>query len=188
MKRLWVLGLISVLAGCSGNLVRFESAEGLVLNELESKILGETTEEVSVESTISEQLDYVAMLLGFGEERGAELELLNVIELIEVSGLNVEDYPEIEELQTLIASAEQTGDDHEHAHDFSGTDAIQLAIEVYGASDDIVYMYDDMPEHYGEDMIGYYVALKSKELEEQGAEDPVILLLFVGEDGSIAEL
>ncbi len=184
MKRLGVWTVL-LLAGCSGNIVRFESAEGLTLDYQDSL---DVVEEVSVDSTISESLDYVAMLLGLGETRGAELELANVIELIEVEGLRLEDYPEIEELETLIASAEDTSSDYAHAHDFSGTDAIQLAIEVYGASDDIVYMYDEMPEHYGDDLIGYYVALKSVELEEQGADDPIVLLLFVGEDGSIAEL
>lgn len=184
MKRLGLLTIL-LLVGCSGNVVRFESAEGLVLNYGESEA---AVEEVSVESTIAQSLDYIAMLLGLGETRGAELELANVIELIEVEGLSLEDYPEIEELQVAIDSAEDTTSEYAHAHDFSGTDAIQLAIEVYGASDDIVYMYDEMPEHYGDDLIGYYVALKSVELEEQGAEDPIVLMLFVGEDGSVSEL
>ena len=49
-------------------------------------------------------------------------------------------------------------------------------------------MYDDNHEHYGDDQIGYYVALKSKVLQEKEGGDGIVLLLFVGDDGSITEL
>ena len=53
MKRLGVWTVL-LLAGCSGNIVRFESAEGLTLDYQDSL---DVVEEVSVESTISESLD-----------------------------------------------------------------------------------------------------------------------------------
>ena len=179
--------MVGLLAGCS-NVIEPEEEDGLVLNDIENKEFKKTVEEVSSHDQILEQLDDVAILIGFGEIWGAKLELANAIELIELEGLKIEDYPEIQELEMLIASAEETSPDHQDAHGFSGPQAVQIAIEAYGSSDDIVYMYDQMPEHYGDDLIGYYVALKSKQLEEEGAEDPIVLMLFVGEDGSIAEL
>ena len=65
---------------------------------------------------------------------------------------------------------------------------LPLRLERYGADDDIVYMYDENHEHYADNQIGYYVALKSKSLQEQEGGDGIILMLFVGEDGSITEL
>ena len=49
-------------------------------------------------------------------------------------------------------------------------------------------MYDETHEHYADDEIGYYVALRSIALKEQEGGDGIVLLLFVGEDGSITEL
>ncbi len=78
--------------------------------------------------------------------------------------------------------------DQEHNHEFTGVDADALAVDRYGSDEDIVYMYDENHEHYGDNQIGYYVALKSKVLQETEGGDGIILMLFVAEDGTITEI
>ena len=73
-------------------------------------------------------------------------------------------------------------------HEFTGVDAVALAVDRYGSDEDIVYMYDENHEHYGDNQIGYYVALKSKVLQETEGGDGIILMLFVAEDGTITEI
>ncbi|MGL4338113.1 MAG: hypothetical protein ACRCST_14605 [Turicibacter sp.] len=72
--------------------------------------------------------------------------------------------------------------DHEQ---FTGPDAVSMALEKYGVDDDIVYLYDAEPIHYGGG-IGYYVALKSMLLAAEGG-DGIVMTLFVSDDGRIYE-
>lgn len=194
MKPILIIGFMALLVGCESGMIRFESAQGLTLEtELEAKSfesVATVSGEESDSSSIEESLAYVGVLLGLGETRGAELELYSVIEAIEEQGENPDDYEQVAYYQQLLQSNEEDAVevDHDHNHDFTGYDAVTFAIEEYGAdNDDIVYLFDENFEHYGDDQIGYYVALKSLELEAQG-EDGIVLLLFVGEDGSITEI
>lgn len=194
MKPILIIGFMALLVGCESGMIRFESAQGLTLEtELEARQF-ESSDVVSGEesnsSTIEEDLENVGILLGLGETRGAEMELYSVIETIEAQGENPDDYEQVAYYQQLLQSSGEDAVevDHDHDHDFTGYDAVTFAIEEYGAdNDDIVYLFDENFEHYGDDQIGYYVALKSLELEAQG-EDGIVLLLFVGEDGSITEI
>ena len=194
MKSMVIIGLMALLVGCESDAIRFERAQGLTLEtELEARQF-ESSDVVSGEesnsSTIKEDLETVGVLLGLGETRGAEMELYSVIETIEAQGENPGDYEQVTYYQQLLQSSEEDAVeiDPNHNHDFTGYDAVTFAIEEYGAdNDDLVYLFDENFEHYGDDQIGYYVALKSLEQEAQG-EEGIVLLLFVGEDGSITEI
>lgn len=193
MKVIMLMGLIGLLTGCETGVIRFESAQGLTLGtELEAKSFESVvtvSKEESDSSSIEESLAYVGVLLGLGETQGAEIELYSVIEAIEEQGENPEDYEQVAYYQQLIRSSDEvdTVDPSDHHHDFTGYQAVSIALEEYGADDDIVYLFDENFEHYGDDQIGYYVALKSLTLEAEGG-DGIVLTLFVGEDGSITEI
>lgn len=194
MKPIMAVVLIGLLTGCESGMIRFESAQGLTLEtelvarQFESQQVA--SKEESDHSTIEDDLEQVGVLLGLGETQGAQVELYSVIEKLQARGENPDDYEQVAYYQELLqSSGDMENDlDHNHDHDFTGYDAVTFAIEEYGAdNDDIVYLFDENFEHYGDDQIGYYVALKSLELEAQG-EDGIVLLLFVGEDGSITEI
>lgn len=194
MKPIMAVVLIGLLTGCESGMIRFESAQGLTLEtelvarQFESQQVA--SKEESDDSTIEDDLEQVGVLLGLGETQGAQIELYSVIEKLQERGENPDDYEQVAYYQELLQSSGETENDfdYNHDHDFTGYDAVTFAIEEYGAdNDDIVYLFDENFEHYGDDQIGYYVALKSLELEAQG-EDGIVLLLFVGEDGSITEI
>lgn len=194
MKPIMAVVLIGLLTGCESGMIRFESAQGLTLGtELEARQFESQqvpSKEESDDSTIEDDLEQVGVLLGLGETQGAQVELYSVIEKLQEGGQNPDDYEQVAYYQELLQSSGDTENDldYNHDHDFTGYDAVTFAIEEYGAdNDDIVYLFDENFEHYGDDQIGYYVALKSLELEAQG-EDGIVLLLFVGEDGSITEI
>ena len=192
MKPIMAVVLIGLLTGCESGMIRFESAQGLTLGtELEARQFESqqvASKEESDDSTIEDDLEQVGVLLGLGETQGAQVELYSVIEKLQERGENPDDYEQVAYYQELLQSSGDTENDLDHNHDFTGYDAVTFAIEEYGAdNDDIVYLFDENFEHYGDDQIGYYVALKSLELEAQG-EDGIVLLLFVGEDGSITEI
>ena len=139
------------------------------------------------DSSIEEELSYIEALIGVEELSAAKL-ALETLES-ELSGpVNNDDlFQRLTALKETLSEVEVSEEDN-HDHAFTGVDAVAIAIERYGADDDIVYMYDENHEHYGDNQIGYYVALKSKSLQEQEGGDGIILMLFIGDDGSIAEL
>ncbi len=159
------------------------SVEAASLDET-SKVVGKLLNE----SVIEEELTYIETLVGIEELQAAKTALEGLLSELNGPIGNEEQLTRINELKTVLSEVEVSEEDS-HDHAFTGVDAVALAMERYGADDeDIVYMYDDNHEHYGEDQIGYYVALKSKTLQEQEGGDGIVLLLFVGDDGSIVEL
>ena len=177
MKPIMAVVLIGLLTGCESGMIRFESAQGLTLEtelvarQFESQQVA--SKEESDHSTIEDDLEQVGVLLGLGETQGAQVELYSVIEKLQARGENPDDYEQVAYYQELLqSSGDMENDlDHNHDHDFTGYDAVTFAIEEYGAdNDDIVYLFDENFEHYGDDQIGYYVALKSLELEAQGED------------------
>lgn len=192
MKLIMLAMVVAFLTGCEADMIRFESAQGLTLDaEIEKKQLEDVVTDVQEETepaSLEESLAYVEVLLGLGETRGAEMELYSIMDALEEEGKNPEDYEQLAYYQQLIEEASEIEVVDEHNHEFTGYDAVSMAIEEYGAdNDDIVYVFDETFEHYEEDKIGYYVAMKSLELEAQG-EDGIVLMLFVGEDGSMTEV
>ena len=184
--------VVAFLTGCEADMIRFERAQGLPLaTEMEKKQLEDLATDVQEErepASLEESLAYVEALLGIGETRGAEMELYSIMDALEGEGKNPEDYEQLAYYQQFIEDAFELEGVDEHDHEFTGYDAVTMAIEEYGAdNDDIVYVFDETFEHYEADKIGYYVAMKSLKLEAQG-EDGIVLMLFVGENGSMTEI
>lgn len=138
------------------------------------------------EDSLEEGLDYIEALVGV-DELSAAKGVLNEL-LAELNGGGTEEQRErITKLKQTLDEVE-VSEEQEHHHEFTGVDAVALAVDRYGADDDIIYMYDENHEHYGDNQIGYYVALKSKVMQETEGGDGIILMLFVGDDGTITEL
>lgn len=187
-----VLSIAMSLMACANDSdIDEETGSNSENSEIETASLDETSEAVGKllnKSVIDEELTYIETLIGIEELQAAKTALEGL--LSELSGPigDEEQLTRINELKTVLSEVEVSENDS-HDHTFTGVDAVALAMERYGSNDeDIVYMYDENHEHYGEDQIGYYVALKSKTLQEQEGGDGVVLLLFVGDDGSIVEL
>lgn len=158
---------------------------------IETASLDETTQAVGAnltQSMIEEELTYIETLVGIEELYAAKVALNGFLSELNGPVGTEEQLSRINELKEVLSEVEV--DEYEtHDHAFSAVDAVALAMERYGTEDDdIIYMYDDNHEHYGDDQIGYYVALKSKILQEKEGGDGIVLILFVGEDGSITEL
>ena len=166
------------LSGCSNEADISEKSSTQV-----SSVLEQTLSDASIE----DELSYIETLVGVEEFSAAKLAL-------ETLESNLTQPIDNEELSARLMTLKQSLSEVEvsekecHDHAFTGADAVAIAVERYGADDDIVYMYDENHEHYADNQIGYYVALKSKSLQEQEGGDGIILMLFVGEDGSITEL
>lgn len=178
---LLIVALVS-LTGCmndSENLIQDEEVKD---SEVETEIPAFHLEPASIE----DELSHIETLIGVEEFQAAKNALDLLLSELDESFMTDEQVTLINELQLMLSEVEWS--DEEHNHEFTGVDAVALAIERYGADDDIVYMYDDNHEHYGDDQIGYYVALKSKRLEAKEDSDGIVLMLFVGDDGSITEL
>ena len=139
-------------------------------------------------STIEEEITYIEMLVGVEELHAAKVALNGFLSQLNGPVGTEEQLIRISQLKDVLSEVE-VSEDGTHNHTFTAVDAVALAMERYGTDDeDIIYMYDDNHEHYGDDQIGYYVALKSKVLQEKEGGDGIVLLLFVGDDGSITEL
>ena len=139
-------------------------------------------------STIEEEITYIEMLVGVEELHAAKVALNGFLSELNGPAGTEEQLIRISQLKDVLSEVE-VSEDGTHQHTFTAVDAVALAMERYGTDDeDIIYMYDDNHEHYGDDQIGYYVALKSKVLQEKEGGDGIVLLLFVGDDGSITEL
>ena len=153
--------------------------------------LDETTQAVGKSlshSTIEEEITYIEMLVGVEELHAAKVALNGFLSELNGPVGTEEQLIRISQLKDVLSEVE-VSEDGTHHHTFTAVDAVALAMERYGTDDeDIIYMYDDNHEHYGDDQIGYYVALKSKVLQEKEGGDGIVLLLFVGDDGSITEL
>ena len=153
--------------------------------------LDETTQAVGKSlshSTIEEEIAYIEMLVGVEELHAAKVALNGFLSELNGPVGTEEQLIRISQLKDVLSEVE-VSEDGTHNHTFTAVDAVALAMERYGTDDeDIIYMYDDNHEHYGDDQIGYYVALKSKVLQEKEGGDGIVLLLFVGDDGSITEL
>lgn len=153
--------------------------------------LDETTQAVGKSlshSKIEEEITYIEMLVGVEELHAAKVALNGFLSELNGPVGTEEQLIRISQLKDVLSEVE-VSEDGTHNHTFTAVDAVALAMERYGTDDeDIIYMYDDNHEHYGEDQIGYYVALKSKVLQEKEGGDGIVLLLFVGDDGSITEL
>lgn len=156
-------------------------------NEEQSSPRSLSALQVLSDSSIEEELSYIEALIGVEELSAAKM-ALETLESEMSSPVNNDDlFQRLTVLKETLSEVEISEEDN-HDHAFTGVDAVAIAIDRYGADDDIVYMYDENHEHYGENQIGYYVALKSKSLQEQEGGDGIVLMLFVGDDGSIAEL
>ena len=181
---LMLLSSMSLMA-CTNDLEIQEEAG------IQSTSLDETTQAVGKSlshSTIEEEIAYIEMLVGVEELHAAKVALNGFLSELNGPVGTEEQLIRINELKEVLSEVE-VSEDGTHQHMFTGVDAVALAMERYGTDDeDIIYMYDDNHEHYGDDQIGYYVALKSKVLQEKEGGDGIVLLLFVGDDGSITEL
>ena len=158
---------------------------------IQSTSLDETTQAVGKSlshSTIEEEITYIEMLVGVEELHAAKVALNGFLSELNGPVGTEEQLIRISQLKDVLSEVE-ISEDGTHHHAFTAVDAVALAMERYGTDDeDIIYMYDDNHEHYGDDQIGFYVALKSKVLQEKEGGDGIVLLLFVGDDGSITEL
>lgn len=179
MRRLLISFLMIGLVGC-GNVVE-------EVSEAESTAYVEESGELLNANVIEEELSYIETLVGIGEYQAAKAILENFLFELEGDIVDEGQKERIKQLEDVLSDIEVT-EDTSHEHAFTAVDAVSIAMERYGADDDIVYMYDDTHEHYADDQIGYYVALRSIALQEQEGGDGIVLLLFVGEDGSITEL
>ena len=179
MRRLLISFLMIGLVRC-GNVVE-------EVSEAESTAYLEESGELLNANVIEEELSYIETLVGIDEYQAAKVALEDFLFELEGDIVDEGQKDRIKQLEDVLSEIEVTEDvGHEHA--FTAVDAVAIAMERYGADDDIVYMYDETHEHYGDDEIGYYVALRSIALQEQDGGDGIVLLLFVGEDGSITEL
>ena len=158
---------------------------------IEPTSLDETTQAVGKSlnhSIIEEEITYIEMLVGVEELHAAKVALNGFLSELNGPIGTEEQLIRISQLKDVLSEVE-VSEDGTHHHTFTAVDAVALAMERYGTDDeDIIYMYDDNHEHYGDDQIGYYVALKSKVLQEKEGGDGIVLLLFIGDDGSITEL
>lgn len=137
------------------------------------------------ERSLEEGLNYIEALVGV-DELAAAKGVLNEL-LVELDDEGTDEQRErLNVLKETLHEVEVH--DQEHQHEFTGVDAVALAVDRYGSDEDIVYMYDENHEHYGDNQIGYYVALKSKVLQETEGGDGIILMLFVAEDGTVTEI
>lgn len=177
LKHILIVSLLISLVGCTNEVEESES----LLSE------SSTVEQQLNHEEIEAELTYIETLVGVEELSAAKLALETLESQLIKLDIDEELSERLTELKETLSQVDVSGDDC-HDHSFTGVDAVSIAIERYGADDDIVYMYDENHEHYADDQIGYYVALKSKSLQEQEGGDGIILLLFIGEDGSISEL
>ena len=183
MRKLLVNFLILGLVRCGNVAEEVSEVESTSYVEESSQAVGKLLNA----NVIEEELSYIETLVGIDEYQAAKVALEDFLFELEGDIVDEGQKDRIKQLEDVLSEIEVTEDvGHEHA--FTAVDAVAIAMERYGADDDIVYMYDETHEHYGDDEIGYYVALRSIALQEQEGGDGIVLLLFVGEDGSITEL
>lgn len=179
-----LLSSVSLIACANDSAIQEESA-------VKTKSLDETTQAVGKslsQSEIEEEIAYIEMLVGVEELHAAKVALNEFLSELNRPIGTEDQLIRISQLKDVLSEVD-VSEEAIHSHAFSAVDAVALAMERYGTDDDdIIYMYDDNHEHYGDDQIGYYVALKSKVLQEKEGGDGIVLLLFVGDDGSITEL
>ena len=182
MRKLLVSFLILGVVGCGNVAEEVLEVESTAYVEESSKAVGKLLNA----NVIEEELSYIETLVGIDEYQAAKVALEDFLFELEGDIVDEGQKDRIKQLEDVLSEIEVTAaTSHDHA--FTAVDAVAIAMERYGA-DDIVYMYDETHEHYADDLIGYYVALRSIALQEQEGGDGIVLLLFVGEDGSIIEL
>ena len=183
MRKLLASFLILGLVGCGNEVEEVLEVDSAAYVEKSSKAVGKLLNA----NVIEDELSYIETLVGIDEHQAAKVALEDF--LFELGGdiVDEEQKDRIKQLEDVLSEIEVT-EDTSHEHAFTAVDAVAIAMERYGADDDIVYMYDETHEHYADDLIGYYVALRSIALQEQEGGDGIVLFLFVGEDGSITEL
>ena len=169
MKWIQILGLSLFLVGCQ-EVMEYEEEQEVT--------------EVSLDS----ELTYIEFLIGMEELGEARLALDDL--LLSLDG-EVNDALQQSRINTMLMLLEGVNPElviHD-SHDFTGSDAVIMAMEQYDVDDDIVFMYHNEPSHFGDDQLGYYVVLKSLSLMESDQNsDSIILTLFVSDDGKIEEI
>ena len=183
MRKLLLSFLMLGLVGCGNVAEEVSEVDSTSYVEESSKAVGKLLNA----NVIEEELSYIETLVGIDEHQAAKVALEDLLFKLEGDIVDKGHKERIKQLENLLSDIEVT-EDMSHEHAFTAVDAVSIAMERYGADDDIVYMYDETHEHYADDQIGYYVALRSIALQEQEGGDGIVLLLFVGEDGSITEL
>ena len=162
MRKLLASFLMLGLVGCGNVVEEVSEAESIAYVEESSKAVGKLLNA----NVIEEELSYIETLVGIDEYQAAKVALEDFLFELEGDIVDEEHTERIKQLEDVLSVIE-VSEDTSHDHTFTAVDAVAIAMERYGTDDDIVYMYDETHEHYANDEIGYYVALRSIALQEQ---------------------
>ena len=143
------------------------------------------------EEWIESEIIYIESLIGIGEINSARLYLNDLLFTINGEVNNQLQQARINTMIILLEdlSFEEDIEEHQHVHGFTGADAVAIAMNYYDVDSDIIFMYHEIPSYFGEDQVGFYVALKSRTLlESDNGSDGIVMKIFVSSDGQIQEI